>query len=436
MREGKRGISLLLIFLLVVPFFQGCKKTLEEESAIAIQENTSSGTTTDACVLRVVTMMGEEDPNAVHYNQVLEEFTKSHPNVTITDSSVSSDNDWKVQMEADFVMDNEPDVIQYFTDASATNILKTNKFVTLEEMQKEDPRIGANASFIALEQTKSPLDKVNYAVPTTGYWEGLFCNKDIFERYDVEFPSTWNKLLKAIKVFKKHGVVPIAAALNDIPNYWIESLLLNASTKEEYLSVPEEAPASWIKGLSKIKELYEVGAFSEDAAIIDNEMAGKMFQNKQAAMQLEGSWYLNGIKDQSNTIVCEFPQWEGAKMEKGSAIQGFSSGFYITKRAWGDPIKQKAALDFVYANTCDEQVIKYWGGSGICSVPVPEKGRFTKLQKSGMVYATGITNPVSPIDSRIAPEAFNELKNQIVPIALGQISAKDGINKMLKINNR
>lgn len=433
MSNIKKGAAVSMISLVMLISITACGRGSNTGVGITIEKPKEE--LQENCTLHVVTMMGSDAANSRRYSTLLKEFKKSHPNIHIEDESVLSDNDWKIQMEADFVMDNEPDVFQYFTDATAINILQTDKFVTLEEIQAEDNRIAANTSKAALEQTKSPLDGINYAVPTTGYWEGMFCNQDIFDKFGLELPKTWEDLLYVIRVLNENNIVPIAAALNDIPNYWIDALLLTAAGKEEFTAIPETAPDSWVDGLSKIMELYEAGAFPNDIAMLDNEMAGRMFRDKRAAMYLEGSWFLNKIEDQDNTVVCALPAWEGAKIEQGTAIQGYSSGFYITKKAWEDPVKRKAALEFVYANTCDEQILKYWSGNGTSSVPIPEGGKLTNLQKSSEDYIDTIMNPVSPIDSRIKPEAFNTLKNKMMGIITGKITPRDGINAMLEINN-
>ncbi len=452
MKKSKKALSLALALVLSMSMMAGCGNSAsnsgsqgetaetpktEDAAPAADTSNEDAAPAADAeCTLTVVTMMGGTDPNTEKFHAVIDEFKTTHPNVTIEDNSAVADNDWKVQVEADFAMDNEPDVIQYFTDATATNILQTNKMVPLADMQAANPEIAKNTSAVALEQTKSPIDGVNYAVPTTGYWEGLFCNKDLFEQYNVALPTDWNSLLEAVKVFKENGITPIAVSLNTVPHYWIEFLMLTASTVDEFVTVPTDVPQSWVDGYAKFKELYDAGAFPVDVATIDNDMAGNQFKEKKAAMQLDGSWYLNGIPDQDNTVVIAFPKWDGAKSPEGAAIQGYSSGFYITKKAWDDPAKRQAALDFVLANTNDAQVMKYWGGNGACSVPVPEGGDFTPLQVSGAAYAATITNPVGPTDSRISTEAYGALISNALPVATGKMTAEDAIKAMLEINNR
>ncbi|HBI73139.1 MAG TPA: ABC transporter substrate-binding protein, partial [Lachnospiraceae bacterium] len=129
--------------------------------------------------------------------------------ITIEDDSQSSDQDWKAKIAADFAVGNEPDVIQYFTDANASDVLAANKLVSIEEIKKSYPNYAGDTLDSALIAAANP-DGVERAVPTTGYWEGLFCNKDLFDQYGLELPTDWDKMETAIKTFKENGIIPIA----------------------------------------------------------------------------------------------------------------------------------------------------------------------------------------------------------------------------------
>lgn len=383
MKNFKKALSIILTLALVMSFMTACSKDkattddaagTQAEVTSAAAEATTAPTQaavaeTNPVTLTTVSMFGGTDPNAGNYQAINEQFMKDYSYITIEDDSQSSDQDWKTKIAADFAVGNEPDVIQYFTDANASDVLAAGKFVSIDEIKAVYPDYAADTLPTALAAAANP-DGVLRAVPTTGYWEGLFCNKDLFDQYSLALPTDWDKMLTAIDTFKANNIVPIAVSLNNVPHYWIEFLMLSAAGPKGYTTVPETAPAEWANGLSMFKTLRDLGAFPVDTDTIDNDFAGELFKNKSAAMQLDGSWYAGGIPDQDNTVLVAFPVIPNGKAPAGSMVGGISTGFYITKKAWDDPDKRDAAVKFVMAHTNKVSVATYWGGNGQAAAKV------------------------------------------------------------------
>ncbi len=446
MKNVKRCLSVFLTVILMFSLLTACGKNQEvqetdrstsKDAAAADSGAKTAGTEEEAkepVTLATMSMFGGTDPNAGNYQTINEEFMKENPYITLEDDSQTSDQDWKTKIAADFAVGNEPDVIQYFTDANASDVLAADKFVSIDEIRAEYPDYAKDTLDTALKAAANP-DGVERAVPTTGYWEGLFCNKDLFDQYSLELPTDWDKMLKAINTFKTNGIVPIAVSLNNVPHYWVEFLMLSAAGPESYTTVPDKAPEDWAKGLSMFKTLRDMGAFPEDTDTIDNDLAGELFKNKQAAMQLDGSWYAGGIPDQENTAVVAFPVIPGGKAASGAMVGGISSGFYITKKAWEDPDKRDAAVKFVMAHTNKESVAKYWGGNGQAACAVEPVADMTPLGISGLNYYSSAAASISaPTDSRLSQEAYNTLIAGIVGVSTGDVDPTELLNEVLSIN--
>ncbi len=454
MKNVKKYLSILLTVVLMASLMTACgKKPAVKETAQETAQETTQSTSEDTAAvdtssepaatqeaaapnpvtLTTVSMFGGTDPNAGNYQAINDQFMKDFSYITLEDDSQSSDQDWKTKIAADFAVGNEPDVIQYFTDANASDVLAADKFVTIEEIKAAYPDYAKDTLDTALQAAANP-DGVQRAVPTTGYWEGLFCNKDLFDQYSLELPTDWDKMTKAIETFKANGIVPIAVSLNNVPHYWVEFLMLSAAGPEGYATVPTEAPEDWVKGLSMFKTLRDMGAFPEDTDTIDNDLAGELFKNKQAAMQLDGSWYAGGIPDQDKTVVVAFPTIPGGKAPAGAMVGGISSGFYITKKAWEDPDKKDAAVKFVMAHTNKESVTKYWGGNGQAACAVEPIDNMTSLGISGLDYSSAATSISAPTDSRISQEAYNTLISGIVGVSTGDVDPADLLNEVLSVN--
>ena len=411
----KKVLSMMLAGAMTVSMLAGCGAGSDET---ATTDNTAADTKTETAgtteagggtaeasgnpvTLRTVSMFGGTDPNKETYEAINKEFMEQYDYITIEDNSQTSDEEWKAAVNADFSVGNEPDVIQFFTDATADSIIATDKLVSIEDIRAEYPDYAADTLDSAL-QAAANTDGVERAVPTTGYWEGLYCNKDLFDQYDLELPTDWASMETAIETFKENDIIPIACSLNNVPHYWIEFLMLYASGVDEYTSIPTSAPEGWVKGLEMFKTLRDMGAFPEDT---------------------------------DNTVVIAFPGVPDQKAEAGSLVGGISSGFYITKKAWEDPDKRDAAVKFVMAHTCQAGVQRYWEATGAVSqaaVEVTPVEGATPFAQSIAEYTSNATAIVAPTDSRIG-DAYKTLVVEIVKVSTGAMSAEDAINEALTL---
>lgn len=101
--------------------------------------------------LRTVSMFGGTDPNKETYEAINKEFMEQYDYITIEDNSQTSDEEWKAAVNADFSVGNEPDVIQFFTDATADSIIATDKLVSIEDIRAEYPDYAADTLDSALQ---------------------------------------------------------------------------------------------------------------------------------------------------------------------------------------------------------------------------------------------------------------------------------------------
>lgn len=443
----KKVLSVLLIGTMTASMLAGCGNDSNETTgtgdgagnAAGTAESTEAGGATaeeakNPVTLKTVSMFGGTDPNKETYEAINAELMEEYDYITIEDNSQTSDEEWKAAVNADFSVGNEPDVIQFFTDATADSIIATDKLVSIEEIRAEYPEYAADTLDSALAAAAN-TDGVQRAVPTTGYWEGLYCNKDLFDQYGLELPTDWESMETAITTFKENGIIPIACSLNNVPHYWIEFLMLYSAGVDEYTSVPETAPEGWVKGLEMFQTLREMGAFPEDTDTVDDAYIGQLFRDKKAAMQLDGSWYAGNIEDTENTVVIAFPGVPDQKAEAGSLVGGISSGFYITKKAWEDPDKRDAAVKFVMAHTCQAGVQRYWEATGAVSqaaVEVTPVDGATPFAQSIAEYTSNASAIVAPTDSRIG-DAYKTLVAEIVKVSTGSMTAEDAINEALAL---
>ncbi len=307
----------------------------------------------EGVTLRTASCFAGEDAAAISYVELLRAYEERTGNV-VEDESATSDESWKSGVLSDFAVGNEPDVLFFFAcSGDSAPILR--RVVPIAEINAAYPELD-----LAQSESLREADGDIYAIPARPYYEGLFVNTDLFEQYGLPLPDTWERLEAAVTAFAEAGVVPIAVSFSDIPHYLAECALLACARGGEYSARPrtaEEVPESWLEGMALIRRLYELGAFPGDAMNTSEAATSQLFRDKRAAMQFDGSWFANTIPEANmdTTRVLPVPVAGG---DGGAVIGGVSMGFYLTRRAWDDPLRRDAAVELLAWLTAPENLAR------------------------------------------------------------------------------
>lgn len=334
------------------------KKWMALILACAMMLTMCAGAFAEGVTLKTVSSFAGTDASADAYVEILKAFEAETGN-TVEDSSATSDEAWKASVLNDFAAGNEPDVLFFFAGgADSAPIL--DKVVPIAEINEAYPDLNLTENAVLTE----PDGKI-YAIPSRPFWEGLFVNTDLFEEYGLELPTDWAKLETAVAKFNEVGIVPIAVSLSDIPHYISEFAIIASGTPQEHMARPttlDEVPQSWYDGMALIHELYEMGAFAKDVNATTEAVTSQMFKDKKAAMQIDGSWFANGIPqaNMDTTIVMPFPT-KAESADPTAFIGGVSMGFYLTRKAWDDPEKRDQAVALLAYLTNADSAAKLGG---------------------------------------------------------------------------
>lgn len=385
--------------------------------------------------LRTVSMFGEGDSGGPAYQSLLAEYTRQYPGVTLEDSSTVSTEEWKQGVTESFqAEETTPDVMFYFNGSDVRGMILNNQLVSVEEIREAYPDYGTNIRESSM-QFMQEFDGNHYAVPVKGFWEGLFCNEDLFRQYSAPLPTDWESFIEAISIFSENGVVPVAVSLGEIPHYWIEHLILSEGGVVEHRLNPKDyVPKSWVKGIGWFKTLYELSAFPKNALTNTNAEASALFLEKKAAMILDGSWLTQSITDTENTVVLPFPVVPGGKMQQGDTISGYSSGYYITRKAWDNPAKREAAVAFVRHMSSAESIAAMCAQGGAPAMDIPQSGSNSALQQSAGLLQQNAQNACMPIDSKLHKDAWQYLCGIIPKVADGTVSPQAAIVQVSESN--
>lgn len=423
----KRILAIMLVLAMSVSTLISC-------SSPANPESTPPVVTPEPVEIRFIGQFGGTDPTTPIFDEILKQFTDTYPYITVVNESNTADETWKARVTTDFSSGNEPDVVQYFNGPDARILIENNKVVAIEEIKKVYPDYAENISEEAMSYMKE-YDGKHYGVPVRGFYEGLFCNKDLFDKYSLDLPADWTKLETAIQRFSAEGVIPIAASFSDVPHYLIEHLILAEGGIDDHAVNPKDSyPESWVKGISYFRTFKEMGAFPVDVNATKNDIVANLFYNKQAAMIIDGSWSIGSIKDTDNTVIIPFPSTLEGKKDPTDIIVGFTVGLYISTKAWNNPVKRDAAVKLVEALTSNESISAYAKVGGIPAANIELTGSYNKVMESGLEMSKAAKGLAMPIDSRLSKEAWTYFVSQIGSLADGQITPEALLAEVVKKN--
>jgi raffinose/stachyose/melibiose transport system substrate-binding protein len=164
----------------------------------------------------------------------------------------------------------------------------------------------------SFESTKSVpwkgKDGTFYAEPFVGVVQGVYYNKDFFEKNNIPVPTNWDEFLKTLKAIQAAdaNMVPIANALNkneDSEMFMsIAANFLGGPTGREQLMKTDGTAMCYnnLRVVSAFQAIEDLKPYlPKDAATMTSQTSKEMFFQRKAAMLFGGSWDLQKITDKA-----------------------------------------------------------------------------------------------------------------------------------------
>ena len=389
--------------------------------------------------LNVVTSYGGDDGNRKNFENAVKAYEESTGN-KVNDGSATSNEEWKAKVLTDFETGSEPDVLFYFTNADAEPFISAGKVVSIDEIRAEYPDYASNmkSSMMAVA-----ADGKQYSVPSSGYWENMFVNKAVLDDCDVAVPGpdyTWDQFLADCETIKEAGYTPIACSLVEVPHYWFEFTVMNNGTVENHLDVPtagdDAAAAKWAAGLNDIKALYEAGYFPANTLTASDAETVELFNAGEAAFLIDGSWKVGYFTENAEDLADFAIAYVPGKGDRSAseAIGGISMGYFITKKAWDDPDKREAAVEFVSQLTSDETLSTFVTTEVTALASGAKPAGLTPLQQSAADANANITAIAGAVQDLLTAEARGDLFANVQNVVTGKMSAEDAVASAIALN--
>ncbi|MFY0663173.1 MAG: carbohydrate ABC transporter substrate-binding protein [Natronospirillum sp.] len=158
------------------------------------------------------------------------------------------------------------------------------------------------------------VDGKQYGVPFSYYQWGIYYNKDVFDRYGLSEPSTWEEFMAINATLKENGVAPITIGTRFLwtAGGWFDYLNLRVNGLDYHIDLMEGKIAYNDDGVREVfkywGELVNNGYFIDNHAAYSWQEAQPFLFNGQAAMYLMGNFLTPNFPDDVNFGFFQFPQ--------------------------------------------------------------------------------------------------------------------------------
>ena len=141
----------------------------------------------------------------------------------------------------------------------------------------------------------------------------IFYHKDIFAKYKIEIPKTFDEFMVASKVLKANGVVPFTSFGKDgwaVTTYLFQNIVMSINPQVITDLINNKTDFSnpvVIDAFNKIQKMAQEGVFPEGMAMLDYGPAQELFTSKKAAMYGMFTWALPDMAKDPDVDIMNFP---------------------------------------------------------------------------------------------------------------------------------
>lgn len=404
----KRYLIMLVLVFLLSGICISCGR--EKTAQLSLQEDTS---TEEEITLSIYAQYSQEDTK-IPYDYAVRELEKEYPNVKLN-LIVQSEDDGET-LETLAAIGRLPDIFQ--ANRNIVNTLReSNQVMQLDEIAEDSGYL--DKLYQRYEEMVYSDDGHIYCFPYAGD-EYVLCyyNKEIFEQCNLEVPKTFEELLHCIEVFQANDIIPLAlfgqegwvtTAMYDV----IATRFSPGGIQDLDDQKADVTDGGYVKAAEILSRLAEAGMFQSGVTTTNYDQASEMFLNGEAAMFLNGQWYIPEADEKLGDAVdwMFFPALDEESYEKGKTAfvgGGSCSGYAVNPDGEYAELAAEVA-EFLAEKYCEAKVM-YRGNPMVAlntgARPVEEYQPMMRKLYEMTPYITSTTNYTWGLENAILNESI------------------------------
>lgn len=281
----KKLYSLVLVTILTMLMFAGCGSSKDTT------DQTTNSTDAEPAQEKVtLTIWGDTDNQAIlesSFTKLNKAFEEKYPNIKLDYQYSGTFDTINIAVQSNSL----PDLFW----------VQGNKSTKMAELARNGYLLPLDD--YNLDASRFPSESIEYATvdgslycsyPSFFDYAVLYYNKEIFNKYGLDKPETWDDFVNAMDTLVKNGETPLSfGGKGEFDRYWLMQVIAPAICNDTLTALKEKTTpdfASMEKAFDFYREFAEKGYLGKDFASVDGVGAQLAFTNGKAAMLIDGTW--------------------------------------------------------------------------------------------------------------------------------------------------
>ncbi|MFF2365909.1 extracellular solute-binding protein [Streptomyces sp. NPDC058122] len=329
----------------------------------------SDSGSSDGKTLRLWHYEGPDSAMGVAWNEAIKEFEAQHPGVKVKFEEKGFE---QIQKTAPMVMNSNdaPDLMEYNKGNATAGLLSKQGLLT--DLTAEATARGWDKKLSAGVRTTSQYD--TNGVMGSGKWYGVtdyaeytmvFYNKDLFRKYGIAEPATYDELVSAMDAFVAKGVTPLAnAGAEYIAQQYLYQLALSKAdrswvdTYELYKGKADFHDTAWSYAADTFADWVRKGYISKKSSGTKAEDAGVSWIQGKSPILFSGSWWYGRFESEAKF------DWDSGLFPGSNLTLGSGGNLWVVPKGARN---KELAYDFIDI-TLSKKIQNLLGNKG--GVPV------------------------------------------------------------------
>lgn len=283
---------------------------------------------------------------------ILKKLDSEHPEFEIAHEVVVGD-EMRNKIRVDVAANNAPDMWQFWAGGVLADYVKNGILLDIDQYLAKSQRLKKEDIPDSAWNTCTFDGKIR-AVPRNVSVGVLLCNKELFQKYNLQYPKTWEEFIAVGKEFRKNGIAPtnIGSKGGNPSHFWYGDLVCqyNAGVTEsenigKTLNFKNDP---FIKAAKYCEEMRKAGMFPDDVVANGDWAPSIAYYNQgKSAMGYTFGWCFADMSPEmvEKSEIIPIPKLPDGERDTATFIQGTVNDAYtINSKSFADEKKQMALV--------------------------------------------------------------------------------------------